>query len=255
MWEEVKGLKMESLETNVLSLEGGGYWMTEKSKDLYVRECYKPLAELIYRYYMNGTKPGKTYNGVVLLGNPGLGKSWFLNFLLVYFWLKGVKTIVFESVGEEMIWVFNESNVNCFTKGTHVPELNNPETLFLFDPYGNGNPREPKQCSAFGVIAASPNPSHYKQFHKNVGRKLYIPVWSLEELERLCQKMKSLSHYFPSFSEVKEYFMKYGGVLRYIIGGEQFLEDLKTAIGACSLDHIQKLNGGLENVCNFFVLE
>ncbi|KAL6066770.1 Death domain-containing protein [Balamuthia mandrillaris] len=157
---------------------------------LIVRECYPRIFELSQRLAKQRRGGG---GGVVFSGNPGIGKSWFLNYTL---WrlLQQKKTVLVESVAREKVWLFKEGQVQeaSLENTKQIVELfqtveNDTDAWYLFDPCGD-IPREPKQMLPFTVVAASPNPQHYKQFYKRTRNKYYTPCWPWEELKKLCVK-------------------------------------------------------------------
>ena len=86
------------------------------------------------------------------------------------------------------MWLFKDKTVKIAFKSDDQTDLinevrNDLNAWYLFDPAGK-TPREPETIKPFTIVAASPNPQHYKEFFKLVGHKYYVPCWTLEELEK-----------------------------------------------------------------------
>ncbi|KAL6040950.1 hypothetical protein QOT17_025158 [Balamuthia mandrillaris] len=185
---------------------------------LIVRECYPRIFELSQRLAKQ-TIGGS--GGVVFSGNPGIGKSWFLNYTL---WrlLQQNKTVLVESVAQARVWLFKEGQVReaPFEDKKQIVELfetvrNDTDAWYLFDPCGD-IPREPKEMLPFTVVAASPNPQHYKQFYKRTANKYYIPCWSWEELKMHVPHAAQTVAPGLTMDEAYDHFKIFGGIPRYV---------------------------------------
>mgnify|MGYP007061233402 CR=1 FL=1 len=104
------------------------------------------------------------------------------------------KTVLFESVSKKEVWYFKDGQVEMPRRDADQRALirdvaradyeKDRYPWYLFYPSVE-NAQEPTEImNAFTIVAASPNPKHYKQFHKCTRHKLYIPCWSWEELEK-----------------------------------------------------------------------
>jgi len=185
--------------------------------------------------------------GLVITGNPGIGKSWFINYCL-YRFASEKKTVFVESVSQNKAWLFRPNlPVLLFDPASSVAfpnELDNPNTIYLFDPAGNKTAREPRQVKAFTVVTASPNNAHYQQFIKRVENRLYMPCWSEDEIVEI-------SNYRPphiKIEEVMQRYYKYGGIIRHIFAknDEVYSRDLDSAINTFQPDLLYKTPAGLE---------
>ena len=153
---------------------------------------------------------------------------------LTGWYLKKGYIVVYERVVNNDVMVFfpnGDSLHGLLVEGTRLlvryGNDSSNKVVYLFDPCGN-TPREPTGVKAFTIVTASPNPAHYKQFLKRVGRMRLLPVWGVEEVLELRKSMPNA----PSEKEVMERFGKYGGIPRSIFALEQeeVSSDLDTAI-------------------------
>lgn len=155
---------------------------------------------------------------LLLIGNPGIGKSWFLNYCL--FQASKIENIrvVFEQIKEGVYHIFYpDGSVNTFTgrPNDRIFSESGNRDIYLFDPYENDIEPYPSQI-AFTIVASSPDTKHYKGFLKECKPKvLYLPVWEQEEIENLCDLLD-----LPNREMILDLYHKYGGILRYIFSEE-----------------------------------
>lgn len=64
-----------------VKLNGDATWILEKNSVLFERQCYKDLFSKISAL----EEAGKDSLGAAVMGNPGIGKSWFLMYCLYCF--------------------------------------------------------------------------------------------------------------------------------------------------------------------------
>src|SRR3546814_19767113 len=88
--------------------------------------------------------------------------------------------------------------------------------------------------SAFTIIAASPNPIHYKGFRKRPGCKVrfFMPVWSEDELELFRQATNSLT-----VRELRDRFSTFGGIPRYLFTEESEFHHSKDELDLAITDY------------------
>ena len=233
-------LKASLLEKNVVAMEGLGMGIIElprlvnsvDEQSVFVRAIYPALYDMVEATAMSFAKGDRVPRGVVISGNPGIGKSvGLLNYIL---WQCAQKrrTVVFESLSDKMTYVFDFSDakspvLEVMGRPIGVAALKRRETWYLVDPGGNKSAEEPLRRPAFTIIATSPNRSHYQQFLKDVGWRLWLPVWTAEELQSFAP------HYWPNADveeckqRVKRRFDELGGIPRFVLCNEiKFQEGL-----------------------------
>jgi hypothetical protein len=124
-----------------------------------------------------------------------------------------------------------------------VPELDDPSTVYLFDPagHGTGETREPYRCRAFTIVASSPNPNHYRDFLKHGGEKLVMAPWALEELVAVAPFVRGT----PSADEVERRYLRHGGISRAVLSDKPLFWEgaLTDAISTCDLAAVKRSVG------------
>jgi len=229
----------------VVKLPKGCSWLHEEgdmnSMPMLIRSSYSDLFDKMMELKANV----KTLRGYVLTGNPGIGKSCFLSYCLWRFAKEG-KTVIFESVEREGAWLFLPNGSVSFHRRKVLPaEASLSTSYYLFDPYGD-EPDEPIGCSAFTIIASSPNKKHYKGFRKRRGCGVvyYMPCWSLDELKLIR----------PHHVSPQELFRRYdiaGGIPRYLFASneefERFLDELKGEFTKMNYEQLKQALGNPED--------
>jgi hypothetical protein len=155
------------------------------------------------------------------VGNPGIGKSCWLNYALIRL-LQANVTVFVERMSKGDVWLFKDGQCQREEHGSKGSILRqeidqDKDAVYLFDPdAGEGEPTFPLQ--AFTIIASSPNKANYKEFDKalaanTVGsRKRYFPCWSVQEL-MACSRV--------SPKTATERFELWGGIPRYVFDEDQ----------------------------------
>ena len=234
----------------VVSLPSDRRWMCADAQHMFVRKCWEELFGIVVQQMSRGVRG----NGVVITGNPGIGKSWFLNYAMLRLARDAEhkhRAVVYESVAHGLIWTFERGGVvrkMDWRRRTSLKLLDESSTVYLFDPAGNtGETREPQRCDAFTVVTASPNPAHYKDFKKHskvpgiTPQTFYMAPWSLLELQAAAPYV---GHTFGELemSEVESRFERFGGVARVVLADsvEEHENDLEAAIHSCDVDEVLK---------------
>jgi hypothetical protein len=211
-----------------IKLADGVPWLLEESSILFERQCDKDLFNII----SDIEKPGKALQGVVVTGNPGIGKSWFLMYLLYRFVLEK-RTIVYHHAKKNQGWLFrSDGSVLYFDANESWPvevknALKDARTIYLFDPAGKG---EPYTTNAFTVVASSPDPENFKNTLKDVANKRFMSCWYEEEIRAGAGVIGM------NVARAMQRFEKFGGISRYVFKDNVSYDDgLQVAIGDCDL--------------------
>jgi hypothetical protein len=128
---------------------------------------------------------------ILILGQPGIGKTWFLSYVLVRRRLEG-KPIIFQ-VGS---YLGGDSRLNAVTHylidGHGVRELDERPPLFqlknsdiwvLADQTPFGNPRELAEHNWLVVVTSSPREANYKYIVRECSpERYYLPTWGWDEV-------------------------------------------------------------------------
>jgi hypothetical protein len=182
-----KGKKKADGETSVeptfLELTAGTYFLGEEKfgTRLFVRECYKELAEVTFGIIESGSN-------LVIAGNPGIGKSVFLFYFLYLLRVaEPDPTVVVYRHLEKRWYLFSKEGIFTHVgaaKGQKALDkyLTNPNTWYLVDT------ATPLEVKAKTLLLSSPYVQRYKEFRKTNARIRFMPIWSKEEID-ICRKV------------------------------------------------------------------
>ena len=215
-------------------------WPSRLDSRLVIRASWLRLwALIVVMHSVHG--PG---SGLRVSGNPGIGKSWFLRFL-IFMAMKSGWTVILDSVMDSVLYIFEPGTTpRVRLRGTYgartFDACRNPKTLYLHDPSSGSMVREPDELPAFTVTAPSDARKHAKQFLKNVNSsatavrlKAFMPPWTMIEASAYAKAFP------PSNLEVfKSSFDKFGGTIRMVR-----LREVAVGSALKQLDHaIKELN-------------
>ena len=197
---------------------------------LYVRQFYPDLLTEIRKHKRSA-----------LIGNPGIGKSFFQFYYLARivnpdlygplppdcFGSTAPPKIVIRQEGTASMTVFDIANrkadkiqgypitiFGCFDPKT---------TLYLMEPGKSIEEPHIESMSVPTLVTASPLLARYKEFCKNGGAKLFMPVFALSELLAIGEFLVStgrvqgnlVEEYTPA--AISERFGLFGGILRHVL--------------------------------------
>jgi hypothetical protein len=219
MWAQLQQL---STSGQVLKLEQPATFLVEDASEIWFRSCYEGLFNKIMDLY----NQNRAEIGVLVTGNPGIGKSFFLIYLLLRF-AKLKKTIILQLAEKKKAFLFKpgQDPIVVLRPLAELEELEDKSTIFLHNPKAN---KEPLFVNAFTVLASSPNPNNYKGFCKRMGcEKFYMPVWSEDEI--LSCNM-SLQKWNVDEEVMIKRLSVCGGIPRFLLKYDSYYEDLFQAI-------------------------
>ena len=185
-----------------------------ETKTLYIRSFYSFL-------YNTVLKCGKS----VLTGNPGISKSWFQLYMLYRFVNdKPVDIVIRDDGGRVTLIDLQRSQAfsTMYTmEGLELLYYLKPEKAFyLMEPQSLIH--EPQRTRVRTLISAPPDIRRFKEFVKNGATKLYMPVWTLEELLtvgadiRAQVKDDGVKDLLTPENIVNRY-KRFGGIFRYVL--------------------------------------
>ena len=198
----------EVTEDNVLKLKIPFSWMNGKT--IYVRDVYKCLHQVT----------SKAPRDVIVIGNPGIGKSYFAVYKL-YLAVRSSKNVVYHR--QNTTWCFKPKEGCAFLYQNELSNnsvktelLHDPSTLFLYDCATREPVKDQGSREARLVVVTSPDHLNYKEIEKRPQTRSYcMPVWSRDELV-LCYKNAYDEHQQKMCSEWEEKYRMFGGIPRYI---------------------------------------
>lgn len=217
-------------------LSGGGHFFGSDINPsvLFIRKCYDDLLDPIF--------DEKTRN-LRITGNPGVGKTFFGYYLLYQLALLD-KTTIYDNHNKLHIILFDQKKGYYLDRIIHSFEiskyLNNPDVYRIVDG------KISIKSVAKTILICSPLKDNHKEFDKFDKPYIrYMPVWSWEEINTCRSKI----YEELSIDHVRELYIKWGGIPRYVLENALNLEiqvQLQEAIDTCS-EKIFKYIGGAES--------
>jgi len=201
---------------------------------LYIRESYKEIYTIINNMCTQKSR-------FLLLGNPGIGKSCFLIYML-YRLLAEKKTVVLRRSSELVCYLFTNGQVTSTGNVSDFAAiLNNPDVWYLCDTIP-----EPGTVAAKTVLTCSPSRQNFKLFEKYQQRQtLYLPIWNLDEVHLLRTVFRDIAE-----AKVTEQFGKIGGIPRYIFAEEDLDVLISKGLNR-SFEKITEATGELDGTEDF----
>ena len=154
----------------------------------------------------------------ILLGNPGIGKSWFLYYLMANLCLsKDIDPIILYQNQDGAGYLFHGDSVRSGSPSDLFQLVSSSfkDMYYLVD---SSIPKFSIRERVYKtILVSSPDKTIYKEFKKSLtrSRPYFLPVWSWEEIHR-CR-----SSCFPHLNDlglrVESLFFKFGGVPRYVL--------------------------------------
>lgn len=218
------------MANTLVALPNGLQWLCglNKQEQLFVRECYAWFYEEALRKLQDARIPCP---GLICTGNPGIGKSSWLNYALVRFLQDGY-AVVLERAKMGDYFMFRDGR--CTRRKHQRPDFDDlpAKAVYLFDP--DENDSHPLESNVFTIVATSPLEKHYKALKKKGAGRYYFPCWSMEELQLAAPGMDVL--------QLEERWLKWGGIPRFVFAPEQHALDveLQKAITGLNLSLVFK---------------
>ena len=176
------------------------------ARQLLIREAYKETLAMVKTYEaervgdMKRVKlPDGTFKsiqdfssrqatdkGYVISGHPGIGKTWFLSYLLVERLLSGFPTVFQVQHGNtvDMHYFFNESGVDILNTKSVRKIAQESRIWALVDQQPIGLAADLNRIEWLFIITSSPNVKTLKTIAKKHGitETYYMPVWGWSEI-------------------------------------------------------------------------
>lgn len=211
-------------------------WPVGNSRAFFVRDCYAALEQKL-RGLLGLPPPDRAAASrseeeapedrapgnaaavvgqrVVLTGTPGTGKSMFG----AYFLLRMLQN----PPREVDIVVDLPYAVGFISKGRFVPallssasvmeKLNEWRNLYVYDARCGAQPMDQTLLKCHCLLIAGPNGAHFKQFTDPLPVTLYMPLWTLEEL----QQLRASCYPGVTAASVDSQFVQWGGSARFTV--------------------------------------
>ena len=169
---------------------------------LFIRPCYPKLCNIS----LSIVKSARSRH-LIILGNPGIGKTYFGYFLLLYLARTGA-TVIYESfLQKDCLYLFTPNGVFIGNRRSLHDQLMSSKTFYIVDGM------TPTDVDAQTILLTSLRKEIWHQFSKTSCTLRYMPVWSKEELSTCRSKL-----YKSVTEEVMESrYLKWGGIARYVL--------------------------------------
>lgn len=215
-------------------LTSGAYGVT--TRFLIVRPCWTALWRTVCAE-ATAKRPA-----AIISGTPGIGKSWFANYILLQraqlAAKSGAQTALHDSKANT-ITTFVGDRVTSVVQGHSTPPLATVSTAggrpwFIVDPPTEGGQGGYLPHGHFVVMTAPPNKHHYKTLVQACKVIFYMQPWSLEQLQ-IVRPLMLVDSTALSAKEVKRRFGHFGGVPRciYARNYHAWLRELDNHIHDC----------------------
>jgi hypothetical protein len=199
---------------------------------IYIRPCYPELFQTSLSIVQSAD-----IRHLIILGNPGIGKTYFGYFLLLQLARSGA-TVVYESATlKGFLYLFTPNRVFKGTRYTLHDNLMDSKTFYIVDGM------EPlRAAAAKTILLSSLRKEIWYPFSKTSCDIRYMPVWSREEIFK-CRFML-----YPTLSEdlVENLYSKWGGIARYVLQYAlvEVQQALTEALDISNLDAVLQSFGG-----------
>jgi hypothetical protein len=221
-------------ENTVVQLPENVFILGKESigSSIYIRPCYPKLLETT----LSIVESAETRH-LIILGNPGIGKTYFGYFLMLHLARSGA-TVIYESfLVRGLMYLFTPHGVY---KGNRIQF---DEFLALRTTFYIVDGMTPVDVDARTILLTSLRREIWHQFSKTSCDLRYMPVWSKEELFS-CRSML-----FSSIPEavVENLYLKWGGIARYVLKLALVEEQqalLNEALDISNIDSVVESFGG-----------
>ncbi|TMW57981.1 hypothetical protein Poli38472_013455 [Pythium oligandrum] len=221
----------------LIKLAEGAYLLGDSSlgSSIYVRHCYPQLLDHCWKV-IHDESTGIPH--IVVLGNPGIGKTFFGYLILLHLARRG-STVVYETRARKRCYLFTSGKAFIGSQSDFEDILRKPTTYYIVDAV------EPTYYPAKTILLTSPRRSVWYEFSKTKCRTCFMPVWSSAEL----MKCRDLVYRDVSDVTVADCFRRWGGIARYVLAYANFRDQqdmLEKAIAAVDLDVLVQACGEFE---------
>lgn len=197
---------------------------------LFIRDFY-------HRYFDLLRKEDKS----VVMGNPGVSKSWFQWYILYrlvnekeipnlgpnHLNSREPPKVIVRQVGDSKLFFYFPLHDKVYRTSSnfYLDDLNPNSALYLFEP--DTSYVEPRTCRLQTITTCSPDRRRYKEFCKHGGISRYMPCWNLDELQTVGAYVaahcdESLKDFYAP-EAIEERYDRFGGIFRYVIPGKKSL--------------------------------
>ncbi|PKB99367.1 hypothetical protein RhiirA5_462037, partial [Rhizophagus irregularis] len=233
-WQALKNTNHNEL-SSLFTVSGDVNFFGKPSipSKLFVRRCYNDLLNIVDNDKIRKLR---------LTGNPGIGKTFF-GYYLIYHLVKNGKTVIYDvHTIKKFVILFGQtmdevSYLHTIKDARKIKtSLSNQDAWYIVDG------KSPDYSEAKTILICSPLKSHYKIFDRRIPEIRYMPPWSWDEINK-C-RADIFAHL--SENEVRELYIKWGGIPRNILEGARakgIQKQLDGAINTCNESIFRYIGG------------
>ena len=234
-WNEFKTCPSAIQENEVIQLPADVFILGNSSlgSSIFVRPCYPKLLATALSIIET---PGTPH--LVILGNPGIGKTYFGYVILLHLARSGA-TVVYESGKERCRYLFTSEGIFEGDQDDFRAYLYRPSTYYIVDAY------KPVDVAAKTILLSSLRRDVWYKFSNDHCTLRFMPIWNREEIQ-LCRQ-KVYSHLTQE--EVGSLFDNWGGIPRWVLENARDTaqqQELDEAIRAVDLNFLTKAIGNAQ---------
>ncbi|GAM22771.1 hypothetical protein SAMD00019534_059460 [Acytostelium subglobosum LB1] len=189
---------------------------------IFIRDSYIKMKNLIL------SSPDFT---ILITGNPGIGKSFMLIYLLFILAKSTTRTLVLHSshINGVLLFTYNPAtkkrDVTKYAEAIQIESiLMDPATIYLID---SVHYDQQIKCKSSGLMVSSPNPEKYKEYLKRDlnKQKYWMNPWSIDEVNIVKILFDQSQH-----NAIDTNFLRWGGIPRYVFSKSTDTKELDDAI-------------------------
>lgn len=236
-WNALKDCQTPIEENQVIQLPLNVFILGNSTlgASIFIRHCYPQFLHMVLGII---NAPDTKTPHLIVLGNPGIGKTYFGYVLLLHLARSGA-TVVYERGKEDCLYLFTPTESREGTREQFRPYLRDRRTYYIADAC------TPVDVAAKTILLSSPRRNVWYQFSKSHCTIRYMPIWSLEEIQRCREQIYNQQ----SEAETKSLFDRWGGIPRFVleyandVSQQELLDD---AIKGVNLDSLIEAVGNPE---------
>ncbi|KAI0773488.1 hypothetical protein C8Q74DRAFT_760366 [Fomes fomentarius] len=186
-WRDHNGPVYKEVDgARTIDLSDTRYLVKNLPPSILVRTCYDTAVVATLQ-----TAAGASGSGIIFTGQPGIGKTTFLLYLLVVL-LQRKQVVLLTLVPSQLPLLFYHDGVYKATRSPHIehfPYPKSPVPVLIWSLFEANEERVPESAYSgpmlFPVQAPSPNPKLYARWRKDRGAVLSaFPLWGFDELKQ-----------------------------------------------------------------------
>ncbi|RHZ17103.1 hypothetical protein DYB37_012523 [Aphanomyces astaci] len=202
-WKDLRADQTVVEANTVVELPEGTYLLGYPAlgSKVYIRPCYLPLWKLCWEIIHDPKSPH-----LVILGNPGIGKTFFGFFILLQL-ARENETVVYESGMWMCRYLLSGDTVVEGTQDDFFEILNQPTTYYIVDGV------TPPKFQAKIILLTQSKCEVWCPFYRYKCERRYMPVWTWDEIST-CHKLL-----YPALdmNVVTDCFRRWGGIPQYVL--------------------------------------